>query len=385
MQTYHKSQWAAGDPPADRTAVLTEESGQTKNNDALLERSAALVHTEHYAEAKKILNSILAQEPQNGQARYLNGNVCVALNDIAQAKENYEIAIKAGYVTSKVIMSLALVEKVLGQEYKAEKHLRGLLEKEPDALVPKVLLYSLYAEQSRFEDAAKVAEGMADAFPESYGGCHAQLQADWGQKKYTEALSLLEEQKDRFGAATAYIQDYTSTLLLLEKYKEADAYWQQNKEKLPKDSLELLLLEARVASGLRDRARTIAANQKLLDLYQLDNAAAVIASLFIEEQKYDMADRYLSRILEQKKHDMVFYSALFLHAFCLEQSDGPDGLAAYQAAIRAYEETYQNNVINTYVMRFAAECYRRLGDKENASRCDGIVADFQEKLQSALA
>ncbi len=182
MQTYHKSQWAPGDPPADRTAVLIEESGQTKNNDALLERSAALVHTEHYAEAKKILNSILAQEPQNGQARYLNGNVCVALNDIAQAKENYEIAIKAGYVTSKVIMSLALVEKVLGQEYKAEKHLRGLLEKEPDALVPKVLLYSLYAEQRRFEDAAKVAEGMADAFPESYGGCHAQLQADWGQK-----------------------------------------------------------------------------------------------------------------------------------------------------------------------------------------------------------
>ena len=110
-------------------------------------------------------------------------------------------------------MSLALVEKVLGQEYKAEKHLRGLLEKEPDALVPKVLLYSLYAEQRRFEDAAKVAEGMADAFPESYGGCHAQLQADWGQKKYTEALSLLEEQKDRFCAATAYIQDYTSTLL----------------------------------------------------------------------------------------------------------------------------------------------------------------------------
>lgn len=176
-----------------------------------------------------------------------------------------------------------------------------------------------------------------------------------------------------------YVLDYVSTLLLMKKPAEADVYWQSKVDSLEIDSLEFMRIETQIASDLQDKDRALKANKKLYETYAIEDAAISIATLYIVDRAFDKALEYLKPIIYKKRFTKAYYSALFLKAFCEEQVTSEAAEASYKEAIQIYEEAVKKNAVNTYVMSFAAECYRKIGDVENALRCESLVADFRRQ------
>jgi tetratricopeptide (TPR) repeat protein len=359
--------------------LLTNEVISTQTCEDLLTIAELLTKHNHYHEAKRVLSPIIDAEVKSGQAYYLMGNISVALNQIETAKEYYVKALSLGFSEEKTAAALALVEKALGHRRAAEKLLKQADENERASALPKVLLYSLYMEQSRFDEAKKIANDLCEALPWSYLGYHSMLVAFFAQHKYEAAKSYLDSVDTRFMTTSAYVVDYTSTLLLLKKASDADQYWQAHHEQIDKDSLEYARIEAQIASDLQDFDRSLMANKLLYERFGVESAAISAATLLIMEQDFNGALEFLRLVVEAKQFTKAYYSALYLRAFCEGQVAPNTAEKLYSEAIRIYEEAYQKNAVNTYVMSFAAECYRRLGDTKNASRCDQIVSDFKRQ------
>lgn len=366
-------------PSSNMESVITGIVSSTKDVRELLQIAELLSRNNRYLEAKRVLEPILDAHPENGEALYLLGNAYVALNEVEQARECYTKSLSLGGPTEKVTGALALVEKALGNKRKAEQLLKEAGESERASLLPKMMLYSLYMEQSRYAEARKTAEELCSAFPQSYLGFHSYLLTLFEEKKFEAAKQYLESICEVFGNVQEYVFDYVSTLLLMKKPVEADAYWQSKADTLDTDSLEYMRIEAQIASDLHDKDRAMNANQTLYEAYAIEDAAISIATLLIVDRAFAKALQYLDPILEEKRYTKAYYSALYLKAFCEEQVAPETAEVAYRDAIQIYEEAVKKNSVNTYVMGFAAECYRKLGDVENALRCESAVADFKRQ------
>lgn len=359
--------------------VVAEAVSSTKNVQDLLPIAELLSRNNRYSEAKRVLLPIVETHPENGQALYLLGNAYVALNEINLAKECYIKAISLGNSVEKATAALALVEKALGNKRKAEQLLKEAGESKNASLLPKMMLYSLYMEQFRYDEARKTAAEICSVLPQSYLGHHSYLLSLFEAKKYEDAKQYLESACGSFGNLQEYVFDYVSTLLLLKKPADADVYWKSKANGLDASSLEFMRIEVQIASDLHDKERTLNANKKLYETYRIEDAAVSIATLYIIDRAFDKALRYLKPVIEEKRFTKAYFSALYLIAFCEEQVTPETAEESYREIIQIYEEAVKKNVVNTYVMSFAAECYKKIGDAENALRCESIVADFRRQ------
>lgn len=359
--------------------VVAEAVSTTKDVQEQLQIVELLSRNNHYWEAKRVLLPIVEAHPENGKAVYLLGNVYVALNEINLAKECYIKAIRLGYSVEKSSAALALVEKALGNKRKAEQLLKEAGENENSSLLPKMMLYSLYMEQARYEEARKTAADISSALPQSYLGYHSYLLTFFEAQKYEDAKTYLESICDSFGDLQEYVFDYVSSLLLLKKPVEADNYWKSKTSILDQASLEYMRIEVQIASDLHDKERTLEANKTLYNTYGIEDAAVSIATLYIVDQAFSLALNYLEPVIRAQRFTKAYFSALYLKAFCDEQVSPETSDESYRKAIQIYEEAAKKNVVNTYVMSFAAECYKKIGDGENALRCESILADFKRQ------
>lgn len=359
--------------------VVAEAVNSAKSVQEQLQIAELLSRNNHYVESKRVLLPIVETHPENGQAVYLLGNAYVALNEINRAKECYTKAISLGQPVEKATAALALVEKALGNKRKAEQLLKEAGRGKEASLLPKMMLYSFYMELSRYEEARKTAGEICYALPQSYLGYHSYLLTFFEARKYEEARMYLESICDSFGELQEYVFDYVSSLLLLKKPAEADNYWKSKASILDRSSLEYMRIEVQIASDLHDKERTLNANKKLYDTYGIEDAAVSIATLYMVDRAYSIALNYLELVIKQKRFTKAYFSALYLKAFCKEQVTPETADESYREAIQIYEEAVKKNVVNTYVMSFAAECYKKIGDAENALRCESIVEDFKRQ------
>lgn len=379
QETVRRIEEELKNPSGNLDSVISDAISSVKDIQELLPIAELLSRNKRYPEAKRVLVQILDAHPEDGQALYLLGNVSVALNEIEKAKECYTKSLSLGGPAEKATAALALVEKALGNKRKAEQLLKEAGESEKASLLPQMMLYSLYMEQSRYGEARKTAEGICSNLSQSYLGFHSYLLTFFEEHKYEEAKQYLESIREPLGNVQEYVLDYVSTLLLMKKPAEADVYWQSKVDSLEIDSLEFMRIETQIASDLQDKDRALKANKKLYETYAIEDAAISIATLYIVDRAFDKALEYLKPIIYKKRFTKAYYSALFLKAFCEEQVTSEAAEASYKEAIQIYEEAVKKNAVNTYVMSFAAECYRKIGDVENALRCESLVADFRRQ------
>lgn len=359
--------------------IIEDAINSAKDAKELLPIAELLSRNNRYHGAKRVLSRIVDVYPEDGKALYLLGNVFVALNEIEQAKECFTKAITFGASVEKATAALALVEKALGNKRKAERLLKEAGESENASLLPKMMLYSLYMEQFRYEEARRISSEICSMLPQSYLGFHSTLLTLFEEQKYEDAKHYLDSICEPFGNLQEYVFDYVSTLLLLKKPTEADAYWTSKASILDVTTIEFMRIEAQIASDLRDKERTLNANKELFDTYGVEDAAVSIATLYMVDRAYSNALNYLELVIKQKRFTKAYFSALYLKAFCKEQVAPETADESYRQAINIYEEAAKKNVVNTYVMSFAAECYKKIGDGENALRCESIVADFKRQ------
>lgn len=363
-------------PTGNINNIITEAINNTKNVQELLPIAELLTRKNCYPEAQRVLTSILDAQSKNGHALYLMGNVLVAMNDIEQAKEYFTKAIKYGCPLGKADVALALVEKALGNKRRAEQLLKGVGESQ-NRPFPLMMLFSLYMEQSRYDDARKIAKDVCETVPQAYLGYHAGVLTFMSQQRYAEAKDYLDTIFDQFGKQQDFVFDYVSVLLLMKMPDKADKYWKSECDRLDSRTLEFVRIEAQIASELHDKERTLKANKTLYETHGIEDAAVSIAIHYVFDSDFDSALTYLRLVIKGKRFTKAYYSSLFLKAFCEEQIDPVIAEVSYREAIQIYEEAAKKNAVNTYVMSFAAECYRKIGDAENALRCDMIVADFR--------
>lgn len=366
-------------PTGSPDSGLFERSDPPKDTQALLDTVELLSRKNRYAEARQLLMPIIDAELQNSRALYWAGNISVALNEVERAKSYYEKALELGFAPQKTAAALALIEKALGNKRKTEELLKKAGGSRDSDVLPTILLYSLYMEQSRFDDAQKTAEKLCGMIPQSYFGYHAKLSALLSEQSFDKAEDYLNSLCGQFGEISEYVYDYVSTLLLLKKPEEADSAWQAKQSILDKDSLRFLRIEAQIASELHDKERTLDANKKLYERFNIENAAITIAMIYIVDQNYLDALEYLNSAVKRKRFSKTYFSALYLKAFCTEMARPDEAEKAYKEAVQIYEEAIQKNVINTYALGFAAECYKKLGDTDNAARCERALSDFKQK------
>ena len=317
-----------------------------------------------------------------GSNQYGKGLEFVSQGNIREAKSCFEKALDNGYRNYKVLTSLALVEKALGNKRKTLELLVQAEEIKKNNSIAKILLLSEYMDQGRFHDVIRIARQMEESYPENYESFHAEIAALVKLKNYDDALNKLDSIQETFGKQKTFVNDYIIVLHSLERHDEAWEYFQSKEAFFNKDSSEYLKIKAQLASCLRKKQKAEEAFDKLYKNDKNSSAAISLASLLIMDSKEAQADEYLQDIIRHRKAGRDYYFALFMHAQCLEKQNEEECLIkqAYKDAICIYEEAYKNSKFNVYVMQLAAECYEALGDIENAERCRKLTQEIRDAL-----
>lgn len=72
-------------------------------------------YDDQFETAKKLCRSLLAKHPKNLTARYLLGNICVKLNQIAEAEAAYHYCLRGGKDSSEAVQAYQALEQIYEQ------------------------------------------------------------------------------------------------------------------------------------------------------------------------------------------------------------------------------------------------------------------------------
>lgn len=142
-------------------------------------------------------------------------------------------------------------------------------------------------------------------------------------------------------------------------------------------------MRAWIASKINDRDEALVGFKVLADEYDRTYAMLSCALLEISGGNKVEAIRYLKRIIEKEKEDMDYILALYLYSSILSQIEKDEDVVieAYQNAINVYEALYDKDKSYGFVLEFAIECYRFLGDKKNQEKCKERLEEFYRDME----
>lgn len=194
------------------------------NLDNCMLEGEGLIACKKYMDAEKIFAAIIKAFPNNAKALYNKGLVCVALNQMHEAKIYFEQAICNGYENYQCLTSLALVEKALQNEKATIDLLQKAAKKEENNPIPHILLLSEFMEQDKYEEAWMLLEAKKKILAQEsldYLKIRAQIASKLQMKE--EALSAFCEIYKKYKKSSAALS--AAVVLFMDGHaKEADNY-----------------------------------------------------------------------------------------------------------------------------------------------------------------
>lgn len=350
------------------------ESAFGKLNDVNLSKyievSKAITQLKEYSKAKEILEAILSLYPKEAEALYLMANVCVAFSEPEDALKYFYTSMDMGCVNFQSLIGTAMVEKVMGNPEKVIELLQKSCDLDRSNPFPRQLFIAELFEQKKMHQVILMALELQSDFPDSYISYHYEFVAWIALEEYNQAYKSLSENLDRFKDNREFVQDYTLALSLIQKNEQAWDFLSTNIGIVDENSLKYLKLKERIANALNMRDEVFEANKKMYDNYRLEESALYLATALLVEKNVQEASVYIDAILNAKKKNHVYYSAVYINAISKSLSgfSETDVEQIYMDAIKIFEDAYED-IGELYLIQFAAECYGLISDEENEKKC----------------
>ncbi|MCG2577516.1 PEP-CTERM system TPR-repeat protein PrsT [Dechloromonas sp. XY25] len=200
----HASLDAAGAMAAyDKALALTP-----KHVDARIARAALLIDLKREAEARKDLDYLLEQAPDEPRAAYLRAVLAgqkgdtVAVNDALKEVTRTIDAVPPAWLARReqLLMAGALAHYGLANHQKAREYLDAVIARNPGNNGAKKLLASIYVDAKDYARAQTLLESLQRALPDDPQVMYLLGSVNLAQRRYSQASELLEKAAARTGS-----------------------------------------------------------------------------------------------------------------------------------------------------------------------------------------
>lgn len=335
-----------------------------------------LIINKEYMKAKKDLDKLYSENKEQVEFLYLLGKVEVGLKNYEKARSYFEKATQQGFISSKCLVNAALVEKKLGNDKKTVELLQMASDMEKDVSFGDIFLLAEYMDNVQYEELLELGQKIANNNPELYLGYHVQIIALMALSRLDDAKCVLENIVAELKDCKQYICDYLILGYKSGWYEDVWNFLLMNEYLFDVESKAYAYFKANIASKINNKEGAISAFKILSEKYEMSDATLNLALLKMMDGNLVEAEQLLSKVITRKLMDRTYFCALYLHAHLLTYIEDDEDIIIdeFMSIISICEEVAHKNEKEMYVLEFAAECYRYLGNTNKQKHC-------MEKLQ----
>lgn len=201
-----------------------------------LENIKDLIAAKDFETAKVELKSLIETEANNFEHKKLLGLVHINLEQMAEAKKNFEDVVKFCPEDATSWFYLANCYDVLGEYPASEAAYKKVIELRPDYAEAYKNLAMLYMKQSEFQKTVDYAQPGADLAPDDYLFPYLIGTALMAGKDFENAILFLKKSKELSGNNSQVINSLGTCYLTIGKNDKALELYMQAVQETPNDA-----------------------------------------------------------------------------------------------------------------------------------------------------
>lgn len=341
----------------------------------------AYIMSDEFAEAKKMMKRVLLVDKNNGEAYFHLGNIALLENDAEEGKIQYAKAINCEYDIPQIYINLASVAEDNDEWELAISYYTKAIVRDRTCYPAKIRKIQIYMMMQKYSEALNAAENLIETNPEIFEGHHYAFTILATIGKLSEATAVLDKAQRLFPDDHGFVLDRVKLYELQRKYDDA-----------------LLLLETIAESAIPSGVICIEKAQLLMALGKIDEAQNVLETyngndeyaseiqkvlipVYIEKKNYKGILTCTENIIKKEEYDSKYFAALYFRAFALKMEGcQEDAVIAYRDAVKIMQQACSVNsgVLDLYIYR--AICYRELKEYDKAHEMLDYVAAVDENI-----
>lgn len=275
-----------------------------------------------YSNAVSILHELVKEYPSEGIIPYYLGRICLISRDETLACKYFATAIKMGYTSSDVYLSLAFLEKNLTSVNEAEKSFLKAIDSANTSELKWICLSCLsvfYIENEMYLKADKYVKKIIAEYPNSYQGYHLHIMIEALRNHLDEAFAYMDKLPDIFKRHPQYLIDVIDIYKKSGKENELSDLFNSNLRF--SDIIPQIVLREKISSMPNDE-NDDNKEQLIRKLANEHHDKDAILSMMIMEfsrKNFEKSSKIANIILENEKENqgIKYYLALYFQIYNL--------------------------------------------------------------------
>ena len=378
--------------------------------------SESYIMLEDFISAEECLNNILLIDKDNAKAYFYLGNIKFLQDNQQDGKEAYLKAISLGFSDIDIFINYAIICEENEDYYKALKYYNKALSKDKfraDIMLRKI---EILIGMDKIEEALENLDLFIQINPDLFEGYHLKFLILIENNRLQEAQQILQSAMAMFPEDEGFLFDKVILFEEQQKIQEALGIL----ETVFKNNNSKIVLNEKAKSYLSQNEVHKAKNtlKQIIDLNKdefNEDSSFYLIMIYISENDYLNAQKYIDEIIEYKNEGIYYYSALFLKGQVIKalygqnsckdyyentvgilrqgSLDYPDNLdlIIYRGIIYKELENYEralemanyilaisDNIGEAYLLR--AQIYEAMGDIEKSQSDKKLAVDKSEIL-----
>lgn len=341
----------------------------------------AYVMSDKFEDAKKMMKKVLMVDKNNGEAFFHLGNIALLEENYEEGKIQYAKAINAGNDTPQIYINLASVAEERDEWDEAISYYTKAIVRDRTCYQAKIRKIQIYLMLNKTSEALNSAEDLIETNPEIFEGHHFKFVILTTLGKHEEASATLDKAQRLFPDDQGFVLDRVKLLELQKKYIDAlDLLESIDKEIIPEGVFYIEKARLLIALKQINEARIF------LEEYRGEEAISeiqkILIIIYLEEQNFEGVFKCADRIIALEEFDANYFTALYFKAFALKKmGESAKADAAYENAAKLMQQACSINsgVFDLYIYR--AICYRELKQFDKAND----MLDYVEAVDDNIA
>ena len=378
--------------------------------------SESYIMLEDFISAEECLNNILLIDKDNAKAYFYLGNIKFLQDNQQDGKEAYLKAISLGFSDIDIFINYAIICEENEDYYKALKYYNKALSKDKFRADIMLRKREILIGMDKIEEALENLDLFIQINPDLFEGYHLKFLILIENNRLQEAQQILQSAMAMFPEDEGFLFDKVILFEEQQKIQEAleilETVFKNNNSKIVLNEKAKIYLSQNEVQKAKNTLKQIIDLNK--DEFNEDSSFYLIM-IYISENDYLNAQKYIDEIIEYKNEGIYYYSALFLKGQVIKalygqnsckdyyentvgilrqgSLDYPDNLdlIIYRGIIYKELENYEralemanyilaisDNIGEAYLLR--AQIYEAMGDIEKSQSDKKLAVDKSEIL-----
>lgn len=275
--------------------------------------SESYIMLEDFISAEECLNNILLIDKDNAKAYFYLGNIKFLQDNQQDGKEAYLKAISLGFSDIDIFINYAIICEENEDYYKTLKYYNKALSKDKfraDIMLRKI---EILIGMDKIEEALENLDLFIQINPDLFEGYHLKFLILIENNRLQEAQQILQSAMAMFPEDEGFLFDKVILFEEQQKIQEAleilETVFKNNNSKIVLNEKAKIYLSQNEVQKAKNTLKQIIDLNK--DEFNEDSLFYLIM-IYISENDYLNAQKYIDEIIEYKNEGIYYYSALFL-------------------------------------------------------------------------